>query len=100
MNAALLGDQIVCPNGVCQHINRGPYVGVGTISYCKVSKVLIEGRRPAVVNDRGTCGGPTVLTTGSSRVMIEGMMAHRVGDRNACTGSTTGPGSSRVRIGS
>lgn len=99
MRAALLGDQIGCPDGVCQHINRGPYIPTGVINYCRVSKVMIEGRRPAVVTDRGICGGPTVMTTGSSRVVIEGMMAHRVGDKNACGGNTIGPGSSRVLIG-
>jgi uncharacterized Zn-binding protein involved in type VI secretion len=64
-----------------------------------VTRVMIEGRKPVVVSDRGLCGGPTVMVTGSSRVMIEGMMAHRVGDKNACTGNTIGPGSSRVMIG-
>ena len=42
MNAALLGDKIGCPDGVCVHVNRGPYVPVGSISYCKVSLSLIH----------------------------------------------------------
>jgi len=98
-NLALIGDRILCPNGICKHIKKGPYIPMGVISQCKSSKVLIEGRTPAVVGDRGICGGITTLITGSSKVWIQNALAHRVGDRNQCTGITTGPGSSRVVIG-
>ena len=98
-NIALIGDRILCPDGICQHVTKGAYIPMGVISQCKSSKVLVEGRVPAVVGDRGICGGTTTLTTGSSKVMIQGALAHRVGDRNQCTGTTLGPGSSKVQIG-